>query len=42
MTKLWPSLLSVTQLVQPETILRWHRAGFKVFWRQRLLNLLRV
>jgi hypothetical protein len=19
--------------VQPETILRWHRAGFKVFWR---------
>jgi hypothetical protein len=33
MTKLWPSLLSATQVVQPETILRWHRAGFKVFWR---------
>ena len=32
-TKLWPSLLSVTQVVQPETILRWHRKGFKAFWR---------
>ena len=33
MTKLWPSLRSATQVVQPETILRWHRAGFNVFWR---------
>ena len=32
-TKLWPSLLGAAQVVQPETILRWHRAGFKVFWR---------
>jgi hypothetical protein len=33
MTRLWPSLLSAAQVVQPETILRWHRAGFKAFWR---------
>ena len=33
MTRLWPSLLGAVQVVQPETILRWHRAGFKVFWR---------
>jgi len=33
MTQLWPSLLGATQVVQPETILRWHRAGFKAFWR---------
>ena len=33
MTMLWPRLLSIAQLVQPETILRWHRAGFKAFWR---------
>ena len=33
MTMLWPSLLGAAQVVQPETILRWHRAGFKVFWR---------
>jgi hypothetical protein len=26
MTRLWPSLLGATQVVQPETILRWHRA----------------
>ena len=33
MTRIWPSLLSVAQVVQPETILRWHRKGFKAFWR---------
>src|SRR5258705_12211457 len=33
MTRLWPSLLGATQVVQPETILRWHRAGFEAFWR---------
>src|SRR5665648_1153505 len=33
MTQLWPSLLGAVQVVQPETILRWHRAGFKMFWR---------
>ena len=32
MTRLWPSLLSATHVVQPESILRWHRAGFKAFW----------
>src|SRR5262249_24761014 len=33
MTGLWPSLLGAAQIVQPETILRWHRAGFTAFWR---------
>jgi transposase InsO family protein len=33
MTRLWPSLLDSVQVVQPETVLRWHRAGFKAFWR---------
>ena len=32
-TWLWPSLLDAVQVVEPETILRWHRAGFKMFWR---------
>jgi hypothetical protein len=27
MTRLWPSLLGAALMVQPETILRWHRAG---------------
>jgi transposase InsO family protein len=32
-TRLWPSLLAAAHVVQPETIPRWHRAGFKAFWR---------
>ena len=33
MVRLWPCLLGVVQIAQPETILRWHRAGFRRFWR---------
>src|SRR5262252_4007011 len=33
LTRLWPSLLGAAHVVQPETILRWHRAGFTAFWR---------
>src|SRR5262245_44847036 len=33
MTRIWPSLLGLTQVVQPDTILRWHRAGFRTYWR---------
>ena len=33
MTWLWPSLLSLSCIVQPDTILRWHRAGFRTYWR---------
>jgi hypothetical protein len=28
LTRLWPSLLGAAHVVQPETILRWHRCGF--------------
>jgi len=33
LVRLWPSLLDVVQVVQPETVLRWHRAGFRFYWR---------
>jgi hypothetical protein len=33
MTWVWPSLLSLSRVVQPDTILRWHRAGFRAYWR---------
>jgi len=33
MTWLWPSLIGLCRIVQPETILRWHRAGFRTYWR---------
>ena len=37
-TQLWPGLIGAVQVVQPETILRWHRAGFKVYWRWQSRN----
>jgi hypothetical protein len=33
MTWLWPRLLGLSRVVQPDTILRWHRAGFRAYWR---------
>jgi len=38
LVRLWPSLLGVARVVQPDTILRWHRAGFRVFWRWKSRN----
>src|SRR5512132_2415643 len=38
MTRLWPDLLGMAQVVQAETILRWHRAGFKMYWRRKSRN----
>ena len=35
MTWLWPSLLGVSRVVQPDTILRWHRAGSRAYWRRK-------
>ena len=29
----FPSTLQVLTIVQPETIVRWHRAGFRCYWR---------
>jgi hypothetical protein len=31
-TSLWPSLLDLSRVVQPHTILRWRRAGFRRYW----------
>ena len=31
--RLVPSLLSAAVIIQPETIVRWHRAGFRSCWR---------
>ena len=33
LVRLWPSLLGAAQAVKPETILRWHRVGFRAYWR---------
>jgi transposase InsO family protein len=31
----FPSILQVLTTVQPETIVRWHRAGFRSYWRRK-------
>ncbi len=33
--RLWPSVLGSIVIVQPETVVRWHRDGFKAFWRPK-------
>jgi hypothetical protein len=33
--RLWPGVLNSIVIVQPETVLRWHRASFKAFRRSR-------
>jgi transposase InsO family protein len=29
----FPSILTVLTIIQPETLVRWHRAGFRGYWR---------
>jgi hypothetical protein len=34
----FPSVLDAIAIVRPETIIRWHRAGFRAYWRWRSRN----
>src|SRR5882762_5904349 len=34
----FPSVLEVVAIIRPETIIRWHRAGFRAYWRWRSRN----
>src|SRR5438552_13601956 len=31
--RLAPGVLDALKIIRPETLLRWHRAGFRAFWR---------
>src|ERR1019366_720246 len=31
--RLVPSILNALTIVKPETVVRWHRAGFRSYWR---------
>jgi transposase InsO family protein len=31
--RLFPSLRNTITIVQPDTVLRWHRSGFRLYWR---------
>ena len=44
----FPSILQVLTIIQPETRVRWHRAGFRCYWRWKsrprapLISLVRI
>src|SRR5438045_5650484 len=33
--RLFPSVLNAVTIVQPATVIRWHRMGFRLYWRWR-------
>ncbi len=33
MYRLFPSILNAITVVKPETVIRWHRRGFRAYWR---------
>ena len=33
MYRWFPSILTVVTIVRPEKLVRWHRAGFRYYWR---------
>jgi hypothetical protein len=34
-----PNVLSALAIVRPETVIRWHRAGFRLYWRWKSKSL---
>ena len=35
----FPSVLNAITIIQPETLVRWHRAGFRCYWRWKSRSL---
>jgi putative transposase len=33
LSQLWPNWCSALLIVKPETVIRWHRQGFRIYWR---------
>ncbi len=33
--RLWSGWRSALHIVKPETVVRWHRQGFKLYWRRK-------
>jgi transposase InsO family protein len=31
--RLFPSVLNAVSVIEPETVIRWHRTGFRLYWR---------
>src|SRR3979411_2208926 len=39
MYRWFPSILQVLTIIRPETLFRWHRAGFRYYWRWKSRSL---
>src|SRR5258708_25561694 len=37
--RLFPSVLKAITIIRPETLVRWHRAGFRRYWRRKSRSL---
>src|SRR5271157_374426 len=31
--RVFPSILNAIRIIRPETVIRWHREGFRAYWR---------
>jgi transposase InsO family protein len=38
LSRLWSNWRSALAIVQPQTVIRWHRQGFKLYWRWKSRN----
>jgi len=38
LSRLWEGWPSALVIVKPETVIRWHRKGFQLFWRRKPLD----
>jgi hypothetical protein len=36
--RMFPSILQALHIIRPETLVRWHRAGFRSYWRWKSRN----
>ena len=34
MSRIWSAWRDAVVIVQPDTVVRWHKQGFKLFWRR--------
>ena len=33
LSRLWPNWCAALHIVQPDTVTKWHKMGFKLYWR---------
>ncbi len=38
LSRLWPDWRSALLIVQPDTVVRWHQQGFRLYWRWKSRN----